>query len=87
MIPAIVYILCTLTSLVAMTLLLRAYAARKVRLLLWSGLCFAGLALNNVLLFVDLIMIPEHDLSTFRQIPALVGVAFLIYGLVYDLRD
>ncbi|MDI1435506.1 MULTISPECIES: DUF5985 family protein [Polyangium] len=87
MIPAVVYILCTLTSLVAMTLLLRAYAARKVRLLLWSGLCFAGLALNNVLLFVDLIMIPEHDLSTVRQIPAVMGVSFLLYGLVYDLRD
>jgi len=87
MIPAIVYILCTLTSLVAMALLVRAYAARRVRLLLWSGLCFAGLAANNILLFVDLIVIPDQDLSTVRQVPALVGVAFLIYGLVYDLRD
>ena len=87
MIPAIVYVLCSLTSLVAMTLLLRAYAARRVRLLLWSGLCFAGLALNNVLLFVDLSVIPDYDLSTLRQVPALMGVSFLIYGLVYDLRD
>ncbi|MRG95554.1 DUF5985 family protein [Polyangium spumosum] len=87
MIPAIVYVLCSLTSLVAMTLLLRAYAARRVRLLLWSGLCFAGLALNNVLLFVDLSVIPRYDLSTLRQVPALMGVSFLIYGLVYDLRD
>ncbi|MDI1445513.1 DUF5985 family protein [Polyangium sp. 6x1] len=87
MIPAVVYILCTLTSLIAMTLLLRAYAARRVRLLLWSGLCFAGLALNNVLLFVDIIVVPEHDLSTVRQVPALIGVTCLLYGLVYDLRD
>lgn len=87
MIPAIVYVLCSLTSLIAMTLLLRAYAARRVRLLLWSGLCFAGLALNNVLLFLDLSVVPRYDLSTLRQVPALMGVSFLIYGLVYDLRD
>jgi len=84
---AFVYILCALTSLTSMGLLFRAYAQRKVRLLLWSGLCFAGLALNNVLLFVDMIIVPEGDLSTIRQVPAFIGICLLIFGLVYDLRD
>jgi hypothetical protein len=80
----VVYILCALTSLGCMALLLRAYVATKVRLLLWSGLCFAGLCGNNILLFVDLFVVPQHDLSVVRQIPAVVGVALLLYGLIWD---
>lgn len=87
MIAPVVYLLCTLTSLLTMVLLFRAYMARRVRLLLWSGLCFAGLALNNALLFVDLIVIPMEDLSTFRQIPAVLGMSLLVFGLVYDIRE
>lgn len=65
-------------------LLLRAYAGNRVRLLFWSGLCFSGLALNNVLLFIDLRVVPETDLSVWRSIPALFGVAALLYGLVWE---
>jgi len=84
---AVVYILCTLTSLTSMALLLRAYAASRVRLLLWSGLCFAGLGANNVLLLVDLFVIPDMDLSLIRQIPALTGLGLLLFGLIWDVRD
>ncbi len=84
---ALVYILCALTSVTTMVLLFRAYLRRRVRLLLWSGVCFAGLAANNVLLFVDLVVIPDHDLSVFRQIPALIGLSALVFGLVYDTRE
>jgi hypothetical protein len=87
MIASIVYVLCALTSLMTMVLLLRAYMARKVRLLLWSGLCFAGLAANNVLLFVDMVVVPEYDLSSIRQIPAFVGLSLLVFGLIYDTRE
>jgi hypothetical protein len=83
----LVYILCSLTSLVSMGLLLRAYAKRRVRLLLWSGLCFAGLAANNTLLFVDLFIVPEVDLSMWRQVSALAGILLLLYGLIWDMRD
>ena len=51
-----VYALCALTSLVCAWLLLRAYQRQRTRLLLWSSVSFAGLALNNVLLFIDLIL-------------------------------
>lgn len=81
----LVYVLCALTSLACAVLLLRGYLRTRVRLLLWSGLCFAGLTLNNALLVVD-----EHtlvtDLSNLRTLPALAGVALLVYGLIWDSR-
>ena len=82
----VVYALCAITSITCAVLLLRGYARSGVRLLLWSGLCFVGLALNNVLLFVDLRVLPEVDLSLIRIIPAVGGIAVLIYGLVWETR-
>ncbi len=84
---ATVYVLCTLTSTLCMVLLLRAYFEKRVRLLLWAGLCFAGLTINNVLLFVDLVVFPNVDLSIPRDLAALVGVSLLLYGLVWDTRE
>ena len=82
----VVYALCTLTSALCAWLLLRGYAASRVRLLLWGGICFAGLALNNLLLLIDLSVVPEVDLSVWRSVPALLGVAALVYGLVWEGR-
>lgn len=82
----LVYALCALTSLACAVLLLRGYASSRARLLLWSGLCFAGLALNNVLLLIDKRVVPTLDLSLWRSVPALVGVALLLYGLVWETR-
>jgi heme/copper-type cytochrome/quinol oxidase subunit 4 len=81
---SIVYILCALTSLACAILLLRTYKHSQVRLLFWCGLCFVGLALNNVLLFFDLKVFPQTDLFLLRSLPALVGVLLLIYGLIWD---
>jgi hypothetical protein len=81
-----IYVLCALTSAVCAVMLLRAWSASRVRLLLWSGLCFVGLALHNILLFIDVRVLPETDLSTIRTLPALAGVAILIYGLVWESR-
>lgn len=81
-----VYVLCAFTSIACAVLLLRGYARSRVRLLLWSGLCFAGLALNNVLLFVDVRVLPETDLSLVRTLPAVAGIAILIYGLIWETR-
>ena len=81
-----IYALCALTSLACAVLLLRGYSRTDVPLLLWSGLCFLGLALNNVLLFVDLRIAPEVDLSVWRSLPAVVGVGFLLHGLVWKTR-
>lgn len=80
----IVYVLCALTSLACAALLLRGYRQSGARLLFWSGWCFIGLFLNNVLLIIDVRIIPELDLSLIRLIPALIGVGLLLYGLVWE---
>ena len=82
----VVFALCALTSAACAFLLLRGYARSRARLLLWSGLCFVGLALNNLLLFIDLRVVPETDLSVWRTLPAVVGLAELLYGMVWESR-
>jgi hypothetical protein len=80
---AVVYLLCTVTALGCSLLLLRGYRRTTARLLFWSGLCFAFLALENLLLFVDRIIYPNADLSLWRTPPALVAIVLLLYGLVW----
>ena len=82
-----VYILCALTSIVCAVLLLSSWRASRAPLLLWTLLCFIGLALNNILLFVDKIVAPDVDLYVWRLLPALAGVAALVYGLVRGSRS
>jgi hypothetical protein len=79
-----VYTVAALTSAACAWLLLRAYARTRVRLLLWSGLAFVGLALNNVLLYVDLLLLPATDLSAWRLIPSVAGLGLLCYGLIWE---
>jgi phosphatidylserine synthase len=81
-----VYLLCALTSLVCAALLLRAYDRTGTRLLFWSGLCFVGLAANNSLLVVDLLVVPDVDLRTWRLVPAVLGLGLLLYGLVWEVE-
>jgi hypothetical protein len=83
---AAVYILCALTSLACAVLLLRAYGQRSVRLLLYSGLAFVGFAIGNTMLFVDTTVIRTVDVALFRNLPVLVGLMILIYGLVWDAK-
>jgi uncharacterized protein DUF5985 len=84
--PEIVYVLCALTSLGCAWLLLRSYRRTRTRLLLWAGLCFAGLTVNNVLLFVDLVVVPTVDLSLLRNGTALASLAVLVFGLSWEDR-
>ena len=77
-----VYLLCAATSVACAVLLLRGYRRTRTSLLFWSSLCFLGLALNNVLLFVDLVILPSADLSLLRTLAALAGVVALLCGLV-----
>ena len=79
-----VFLLCAATSLACAVLLLRGYARNRVPLLLWSSLCFVGLAVNNILLVVDLVIIPGRDLSLLRHSSAIVALVLLVFGLVWD---
>jgi len=80
-----VFILCGLTSLACCVLLLRAYRRTRTRLLLWSGVCFAGLTINNALVFVDIVLVPaEISLFALRSATTLASLLVLIVGLVAE---
>jgi hypothetical protein len=81
----ITYGLCALVALLCAWLLLAAWRRHGLRLLLWSGLCFAGFTLNNVLLVLDKVIYPgDFDLTVWRTGVALLSVMVLLYGLVWD---
>ncbi len=79
-----VYALCGLTSLICALLLLRSYGRKRTRLLLWTSLCFLGLAMSNAFLILDFILIRDTDFSAWRILPAFVGTGILIYGLIEE---
>jgi hypothetical protein len=81
---AIIYGLCALTAVGCAFLLLRGYRRSRYRLLLWSGLCFAGLTVNNVLLVIDKVALPEGDLSIWRTLVAFLSMIVLLFGLIWD---
>lgn len=81
---AVVYFLCASTSITCAALLLRAWRTSRVRLLMWSALGFTGLAVNNVLLFVDRVVVPDRDLTLLRDVSGLAALAVLLIGLIWE---
>jgi hypothetical protein len=79
-----VYALCATTSTLCVIMLYRGYRANRTPLLFWASLCFAGLAVNNLLLFVDLILLPEIDLSIWRLAIAMIAMSALLFGLIWE---
>lgn len=82
--PGIVYGLCLLTSAVCAGLLTRSWLRSRQALLLWSAACFWLLAVNNLLVVLDMVILPGIDLSPARQATALLAVGVLIYGFVWE---
>jgi hypothetical protein len=82
--PAIVYVLCFLTSAACAWLLGRSYRQTSTRLLLWSSICFSFLAANNFVLILDLLVLPEQDLRLLRLLLTLAAILSLIWGFVVD---
>ena len=80
----VIYSLCAATSAVCAYLLSAAYLRSRYRLLLWSAICFAGLTLNNLALWIDKIALPATDLAIPRISIALIAMALLLYGLIWD---
>lgn len=79
-----VYLLCALTSIFVMWLLLRGWRRTRTRLLFWSSLCFVGLAVNNSLLFLDLVVVTDVDLSLARNLSAALSPTVLLFGLIWE---
>jgi hypothetical protein len=80
----LVFVMCALVSMLCAVLLLRGYFQGRHRLLLWSGLCFAGLTFANALVFIDLSMLPAMDLYPLRLIVTAVSVLILLVGLILE---
>ena len=80
-----VYLLCLLSSAICAWLLARRYARTQTRLLLWSALCFGLLALNNLLVVIDLMVVTTIDLSLARLLASLSGILILLYGFIWEL--
>jgi hypothetical protein len=79
-----VYLLGVLVTFACGALLLRAYTRVSKRLLLWSSICFFGLAISNLLVFLDLVVLPDVDLYLWRLLTAAVSMLALLYGLIWE---
>jgi len=84
MIGSIIYLLCAFTSLGASVLLWRGYRRSHQRLLYWSSLCFAILAVSNGLLILDLVVFPDVYILPWRNFVTQVALLVLLYGLIFE---
>ena len=84
MAPSLIYLLCLAASAGCAWLLLRSYARNRTRLLLWSAICFVLIALNNLFVVIDLIVLPSLDLVPLRRLASLAAVAVLLFGFVWE---
>jgi hypothetical protein len=84
MFQLVVNILGTVTAGICAVLLLRAYSQVHKRLLLWTGLCFAGLTVANALLIADLNLVPDVSLYHWRLGSAAFSMLLMLYGLIFE---
>lgn len=90
-----VYVLCLLTSAACAWLLLKGYFRNRSQLLLWSGVCFLLLTLNNLFVIIDLLVFPnltainvgafEINLGLARSLSQLAAVLTLLYGFIWEI--
>lgn len=83
----VIFVLCAITSIGCAVMLLRSYQQSRSRILLWTALCFVGLALNNVVLFIDLLLLPQADISGpfWRNLLSAISGSILLLGLIWEL--
>ena len=81
---SLLYLVAIATSLACTVLLFRGYLRRRIRLLMWSALCFAALTANNVVLYMDLAMFAGTDLRLWRLLFALTGILFMLYAFIWE---
>ena len=84
MASSLIYLLCLAASAGCASLLLRSYARNRSRLLLWSAVCFVLIALNNLFVVVDIVVLPSLDLVPLRRLASLAAVAVLLFGFIWE---
>lgn len=82
--PTAVFSLIFITCVVCLVLLVMAYRRTGMRLLLWSAISFVFLALNSVLIVLDLVVLQEIDLQLYRHLATLMAISVLLYGFIWD---
>jgi hypothetical protein len=85
--PTVVYLLCFIASAACAWLLFRGYTRAGTKLLLWSALCFLLLAGNNLVVVIDMLILPDADLRMARTMLSLAAVGVLLFGFIWDLED
>jgi hypothetical protein len=82
--PALIYLLCLATSAACAYLLVRSYQRNRTRLLLFSAASFVLLAINNLFVVFDLLVLPQVDFVPLRQLAALAAIGVLLFGFIWD---
>lgn len=82
--PGLVYLLCFLTAALCAGLLVRQHRMSGTPVLLWSAACFVFLALSNLLVVVDRLVLPEDSLRTVRLVLTLLAVSVLLFGFIWE---
>lgn len=85
--PPAVYLLCFATSSLCAVMLGRSYRRSGANLLLWSSACFVLLALNNLIVVFDLLVIQSVDLQLPRTLLSLAAVSTLLFGFIWNGED
>ncbi len=81
-----IYLIEAAVNALCAAMLILAYLRSRTGLLLWSGLCFAGLAIAGSLAFVDLVLFPSVDLFLLRLSVSVIAMAMLLFGLIWGER-
>ena len=81
---AIVFLLCLITSAACAALLVRSYVRTHTRLLLWTAVCFVLLAINNLFVVLDVLLLPAVELLPFRQLASLSAISVLLVGFIWE---
>jgi len=79
-----VYLLCFLAASLCAVMLGRSFHRTRNGLLFWSTLCFSMLALNNLLLVLDLVVLPQVDLAILRGLVSLAAISTLLFGFIWN---
>jgi len=87
LLPTVIYVLCFLTSAVCAAMLGRSYAQSRNGMLLWSAICFGFLAVNNLVLVMDLVVWPTSELRLLRLLLALAAAGSLVWGFVWEIEE
>jgi hypothetical protein len=85
--PTAVYLLCFVTSAACAWLLARGFWRTGARMLLWSAICFLLLACNNLIVVLDLLVLPAWDLSLIRLLLSLAAAGVLLFGFIWDIEE